>query len=133
MDRAEIHCAECSGELRVGELKEGSFGDMETIRFLDLVCRQCDIVTRSHYICELLIVKLAKLTAKGFSLAEKSHNQLMVRTNELKDLVSELRPLVAGTSFALGILYRELADIYEVLGRMNKCAESCKMLIPVVE
>ena len=106
---------------------------MEDIHFFDLGCRTCDIVARDYHIRELLIVKLAKLTARDPLQTKLSQDQLMDKIDELKDLISKLRPMVAITSFALGILYKELADVYEVLGRMDKCVEAYKMLIPIVE
>ena len=57
----------------------------------------------------------------------------MVQLGELEDLTSKLRPKVSSTSFALGILYRELAHIYETVGRMDRCVEAYKMMIPIVE
>ena len=53
--------------------------------------------------------------------------------DELKELISILRPMVADTSFALGILYKDLADVCEMLGHMDKCVEVHKKLIPIVE
>ena len=82
----------------------------------------------------MLTVKLPKLTARNPLQTELSRDQLMDKIDELKDLISKLRPMDAITSFALGIFYKELADIYEALGRMvDKCVEAYKMLIPIVE
>ena len=113
--------------------QEGSLDALETIRFLDLRCRQCGEVTKEHRICDLLIVKLAKLTTRSLPHTEQSENQLVIKGDELKDLISTLRPMVASTSFALGILYRELADVCEKLGRMDKCVEAYKLMIPIIE
>ena len=109
------------------------FGAMECIRFMEIGCGRCGVLVRSHGIYDLLIHKMAKLTFKSLNYAEQSENQLLIQLGELKDLVSKLHPMVAKTSFALGILYKDLADIYEVLGRMDRCVEAYKMLIPIVD
>ena len=132
-NRAEILCTECGDEADIAKPKDGSLATLESIRFLHLSCLRCSAVSRSFRICELLIVRLAKLTDRRVTSTEQSDNQLTVKIDELKDLISSLRPMVASTSFALGILYRELADIYESLGQMNKCVEAYKLLIPIVE
>ncbi|GAU87324.1 hypothetical protein RvY_00198-3 [Ramazzottius varieornatus] len=41
--------------------------------------------------------------------------------------------MVAPTSMALAVLYRELPHIYERLGRMDRCVEAYKVVIPTVE
>ena len=129
----EILCSKCDHEFRVGQSEKGCFEAMRSIHFLKLVCCQCDTVTDNYHICDLLIVKLTKLTTRLGPLTDQSEHELMVKIDELKDLISQLRPMVADTSFALGILYRELADIYETLKRMDKCVEAYKMMFPIVE
>ena len=126
-------CEKCGDLIGVAELKEGSIGAMESIRFLDFLCRPCNTVIRSHHICDVLIVKLAKLTNRNLPNSEQPENLLMVKVDELKDMISLLRSAVADTSFALGILYKELADVHETVGRMDKCVEAYKMMIPIVE
>ena len=126
-------CEECGARVDIGEPKAGLLGALESIRFFDLGCHRCGIVRRSYRVCDVLIVKLAKLTTRSSPYAEQSENQLIVRIDELKDFISTLRPLVADTSFVFGILYKELADVYETLGRMDKCVEAYKWLIPIVE
>ena len=106
---------------------------MENIRFLDLVCKHCGFTARSRRISDLLIVKLVKLTTRSPPRTEQSEEKLTDKMDELKDLISMLRPMVAETSFALGILYKELADVCEMLGHMDKCVEVHKKLIPIVE
>ena len=133
VEKAEILCAKCGDELKVNRLKEGSFGAMESIPFLDLCCDRCNFMFRSHGICDLLIDKVTKLTARSTNYTEQSENQLVIKVGELNDLINSLRPMVAGTSFALGILYRELADVFDKLGRIDKCIEAYKLLIPIVE
>ena len=133
VDRVEILCGKCGDEVRVGEPVEAPFGAMERIRFLDLACLRCGTGTRNHSICDLLIVRLLKLTTRNVPLTEQSEAELTVRIGELKDLICLLYPVVAKTSFAFGILYKEMADIYETSGRMDECVEAYKMLIPVVE
>ena len=133
VDRVEILCAKCGDEVRVGKPVEDPSGVMERIRFLGLICFRCGTGTRNYRICDLLIVRMLKLTTRSVPLTEQSEDQLTVKIGELKDLICSLRPLVANTSFALGILYREMADIYETSGRMDECVEAYKMLIPVVE
>ena len=132
-EMAEMQCPECKDSLRVGRPVEGSFGAMESIRFLELVCWRCRTLAKSYQICDWLIVKLATLTSRCQPYSEQSENQLMVQIDKLKDLINTLRPTVAGTSFALGILYKGLADVYEVLGRIDKSVEAYKVLIPRVE
>ena len=106
---------------------------MESIPYLDLCCDRCGTMSRNHGICDLLIEKVAKLSDKSSNYSELSENQLVIKIDELHDLIMSLCPLVAGTSFALGILYRELADIWETMGRMDKCVEAYKLLIPTAE
>ena len=130
---AEMQCPKCEDSLRFGRPVKGSFGAMENIRFLELVCWRCRNMARNYQMCDWLIVKLPTLTSRCQLYTEQSEHRLMVKIDELKDLISTLRPVVAGTSFALGILYKELADVYEVLGRMDKSVEAYKVLIPIVE
>ena len=107
---------------------------MESIRFLALDCRQCGFYeTENQHICDLLIVRVAKLTVRTVPYADQSVNQLMVHVAELNDLISQLFTVVAGTSFALGILYKEVADVYETLGHMGKCVEMYEKIYPIVE
>ena len=126
-------CPDCGDGVDVEIAKGGSLGALETISLLHLHCPQCGYDGRSHRICDQMIVKLAQLTRRSLPNAEQSETELMVKVDELKDLIRWLCPVVARNSFTLGILYRELADVYERLGRMDNCVEAYKMLIPVVE
>ena len=130
MDMLEILCLKCNQEFRVGQTEKGCFCAMRSVHFLQLVCSRCNTVTENYHICRLLTVHLSMLTTR---LTEESERVLLIKIVELKDLISQLRPLVADTSFALGILYRELADIYETLGQMDECVEAYKMMFPIVE
>ena len=121
--RVELLCPKCGDELTLTELKDGYFGAMESMDCLDLRCERCDFLVKSHSLCDLLIHKMAKLTTKSSDYAQQS----------LNDLISKLRLMVAKNSFALGIVYRELSHICEVLGQMDKCVHALKMLIPIVE
>ena len=76
----------------------GSLGALENIRFLYLSCSQCGSESRSHHIWDLLIVKLAKLTNRSVPLSEQSENQLLIKVDELKDLINTLRPHVPITN-----------------------------------
>ena len=136
--RAELLCIDCGNGVDILEPEEGSFDALESIRNLRLMCSRCStcVVRLSdgmNGMCDLLIVRLAKLTRRSSPLTTQSENQLIAKLGELNDLIGKLRPLVANTSFALGILYKELADVYEVLGRMSKCVKAYKLLIPIVE
>ena len=57
----------------------------------------------------------------------------MVKVAELEDVIGPLLTEVANTSFALGILFKELADIYETIGRMGKCVPAYRIVFPIVE
>ena len=126
-------CIECGDRADIKVLNPESVGALETFRFLYLSCRRCGFESTSHRVCDLLITKLLKLTTRSRPLDEQPENELLVKIEEMKDLIKSLRPLVANTSFALGIMYRELADIYETLGRMDKCVDFYKRMIPIVE
>ena len=106
--RAEIICLLCGEEVDdIGISKEGSLGALESIPFLQMRCEKSGSEFRSHRICDLLIVKLAKLTNRSFPNAQQSEDLLMFKVAELENLISSLRPVVTDTSFALGILYKE--------------------------
>ena len=75
--------------------KGGSLGALESVRFLHLSCPQCGAESTSHRISDLLILKLTKLTCRKVPYSQQSENQLMVKIDELKDLISTLCPQVS--------------------------------------
>ena len=92
MDRVEILCEKCGDEVRAGEPVDAHFGALERIRFVDLICLRCGTGARNYRICDLLLVRLLKLTTRSVPLTEQSVAQLKVKIGELimKDLTCSL-------------------------------------------